>query len=351
MVVVGTDVHKRTHTFVAVDEVGRVLGEKVAAATTAAWQGVDVGARAVRYRTVVGYRRLPQPLGTIGARSAVRGAESGAGGTEADGPVPGFGADPGQVRPDRRVVGGAGGAARARAAGRLPRRNLAGSSSCSSTVAKTLSDNGRRRFAGCWNASTSSTPSTPPKGGSLHRASTRAALATWLDTQPGLLAEIARDELADINRLTQAIDTLAVRIGERIRRLTPTLLDLPGCGELTAAKLVAETAGVSRFKSEAAFARHAGAAPIPVWSGNTAGRVRMSRSGNRQLNAALHRIAITQIRLTDSPGHRYYRKRLAAGNTTKEALRCLKRRLARVVYQRLHTDTQTQPQTTQPAAA
>jgi transposase len=90
---------------------------------------------------------------------------------------------------------------------------------------------------------------------------------------------------------------------------------MPGCGELTAAKLVGETAGVTRFKSEAAFARHAGVAPVPVWSGNTAGRVRMTRSGNRQLNAALHRIAVTQIRI-DGQGQAYYRHRLAAGDST-----------------------------------
>jgi transposase len=159
-----------------------------------------------------------------------------------------------------------------------------------------------------------------------------------LATQPGLLAELARDELADIDRLTAAIDALAVRIGEHIETAAPSLLALHGCGDLTAAKLVAETAGVARFKSESAFARHAGVAPIPVWSGNTAGRVRMTRSGNRQLNAALHRIAITQIRLTGSAGHTYYRKRLAAGDSTTEALRCLKRRLARIVFTRLRAD-------------
>ena len=122
-------------------------------------------------------------------------------------------------------------------------------------------------------------------------------MRAWLDTVPGLVAELARDELADITRLTETINGLAKRIGERVRAIAPVLLALPGCGELTAAKLVGETAGVTRFKSEAAFARHCGVAPIPVWSGNTAGRVRMTRSGNRQLNAALHRIAITQIRL------------------------------------------------------
>jgi transposase len=72
----------------------------------------------------------------------------------------------------------------------------------------------------------------------------------------------------------------------------------------------------------------------------------LNRSGNRQLNAALHRIAITQIRLTNSLGHHYYRKRLADGKATKEALRCLKRHLARTVYRRLHTDEHTR--TSQP---
>jgi transposase len=119
---------------------------------------------------------------------------------------------------------------------------------------------------------------------------------------------------------------------------------------LTAAKLVGEAAGVARFKSEAAFARHAGVAPIPVWSGNTAGRVRMTRSGNRQINAALHRIAITQARLPGL-GQAYYHKRIASGASTTEALRCLKRRLARVVFHHLHTDHQNRIQPCQPAAA
>src|SRR5271168_210980 len=112
--------------------------------------------------------------------------------------------------------------------------------------------------------------------------------------------EVGRDELADITRLSVAFDALAKRIGERIRQAAPALLALRGCAELTAAKLVGEAAGIMRFKSEAAFARHCGVAPIPIWSGNAGGRVRMNRSGNRQLNAALHRIAVTPIRL-DGP--------------------------------------------------
>ncbi|WP_197495292.1 IS110 family transposase, partial [Mycobacterium kyorinense] len=176
--------------------------------------------------------------------------------------------------------------------------------------------------------------------GRLDRAKQQKLLGDWLAAAPGLVAELARDELADICRLTTAINALAQRIGERIHHVAPTLLELPGCAELTAAKIVGETAGVTRFGSEAKFARHAGVAPIPVWSGSSTGQVRLSRSGNRQLNTALYRIAITQARLA-GPGQTYYRKKIAEGKTKKAALRCLKRHLARNVFRRLHADHQT----------
>ena len=128
-------------------------------------------------------------------------------------------------------------------------------------------------------------------------------------TLTGVVAEMAREELAEVIALTVQDQ----RPGQDASsawssRWRPRCSALPGCGALTAAKIVGEAAGVTRFKSEAAFARHAGIAPIPVWSGNTAGRVRLTRSGNRQLNAAVHRIAVTQIRL-DGPGRTYYEKR------------------------------------------
>jgi transposase len=189
-----------------------------------------------------------------------------------------------------------------------------------------------------------------PKPRSLDLPKHRRLHSDWLAKQPGLVAELARDELAGITRLTDTINALAKRIGDRVRQVALALLALPGCGELTAAKLVGEAAGVTRFKTEAAFARHAGVAPVPVWSGNTAGRVRMTRSGNGQLNAALHRIAVTQIRL-DGFGPTYYRKRIDAGDSKTEALRCLKRRLARVVFHYLHVDHRNRIQPCQPAAA
>jgi transposase len=95
-------------------------------------------------------------------------------------------------------------------------------------------------------------------------------------------------------------------------------------------------AGVARFRSKATFARWNGTAPIPVWSGNDS-RHRLSRSGNRQVNAALHRIAITQWR-GDGPGRAYVERRLATGNTKTEALRLLRRRLSDEVFRRLLLD-------------
>jgi transposase len=120
-------------------------------------------------------------------------------------------------------------------------------------------------------------------------------------------------------------------------------------GGLTAAKIVGETANVGRFRSEACFAMHAGVAPIPASSGRT-NRYRLARAGNRQLNAALHRIAVTQIRIPDSLGQTYYRQRRQRGDTTMEALRALKRRLARVVFTLLQPTTAS-PTGELPAAA
>lgn len=159
-------------------------------------------------------------------------------------------------------------------------------------------------------------------------------MGAWLDTQAGLLAELAREEFQEMIRLTDAAQETARRIGERVRVAAPALLEIHGCRELTAAKIVAEVANVDRFRSEAAFARYAGLAPVPHTSGSSPVRLRPTRQGNRRLNAALHRIAITQT-IHDGPGRTYYQRRIAEGDSRHRALRSLKRRLARVVFNRL----------------
>ena len=159
-------------------------------------------------------------------------------------------------------------------------------------------------------------------------------LRDWLITQDGLVAELARDELDDIIRISAVILDLRRRIERTVQPVAPALIALQGCGELTAARIIAEVANIDRFRSEAAFARYAGLAPVPHTSGSSPVRLRPTRQGNRRLNAALHRIAITQT-IHDGPGRTYYQRRLAEGDSRHRALRSLKRRLARVVFNRL----------------
>ena len=179
-------------------------------------------------------------------------------------------------------------------------------------------------------------PGVEPPTRSLRHRRTLEGLRGVLAGVPGTVARLARELVERIDGLNQSIDALEAEITALVEPMTPTLRTIPGCGALTAAKLVAETADVRRFRSAAAFAMHNGTAPIPVWSSNTP-RHRLNRGGNRQLNCALHRIAVTQLRW-DGPGRRYFDRRIAGGNTKKEALRALRRRLSDVVYQALRAD-------------
>jgi transposase len=113
------------------------------------------------------------------------------------------------------------------------------------------------------------------------------------------------------------------------------LLELVGCGTLTAAMLIGEVAGVVRFADDGKLAKHTGTAPLPASSGEKQ-RHRLNRSGNRQLNCALHRIAVTQARM-HPPARAYLERKQAEGKSRREALRCLKRHLARTVYRTLRS--------------
>ena len=144
---------------------------------------------------------------------------------------------------------------------------------------------------------------------------------------------IARDELRRLRELTQAINALESEIAELVAQVAPQLLDEPGFGPLTAAKLVGEIAGAGRFASDAKLARAAGLAPIPVSSGRT-DRHRLDRGGNRQINAAIHRVAVTRARCHPETIEFIARKK-TEGKTHREAIRCLKRHLARRVWQLL----------------
>ena len=148
---------------------------------------------------------------------------------------------------------------------------------------------------------------------------------------------IARDLLGRCRSLTRAITELDRELQARTQTLAPRLLQLPGCGPLSAAKLLCEIGPIGRFRSDAQLARHAGVAPLDASSGKHQ-RHRLDRGGNRQLNCALHRIAITQGRV-HPPARAYLERKQAEGKSRREAIRCLKRQLARTVYATLRTES------------
>jgi transposase len=349
MVTLGVDAHKRTHTIVAADENGRQLGQRTVAATSPGhlealrwamqwqerrWALEDCRHLSRRLSTDLlrsGEMVLRVPPRLMGrARSSAR--------------------TPGKSDPiDALAV--------ARAALRepdLPSAQLDGPAReirllvdhREDLVAERTRIQNRLR----WHLHELQPGDEPPVR-SLDRATVLDGLAGALEMHEGTVARIARELVARCRQLTASINDLEREIAQQMATAAPTLLALTGCGPLSAAKIVGETASARRFRSRHAFAAHNGTAPIPVWSGNRE-RFRLNRGGNRQLNCALHRIAITQMRLP-GPGRDYIAKRRAAGDTKTEAIRALRRRISDEVYRRLLADestTATRP-TLLPAAA
>jgi transposase len=188
-------------------------------------------------------------------------------------------------------------------------------------------------------------PEREPAPGSLKRLRTLERLSASLADQDGVVARLARELVNRCRELSITINDLEREIASRVSALAPTLLTIVGCGSLTAAKILGETAGIERFHSRDAYARHNGTAPLPVYSAGSVPH-RLSRTGNRQLNAAIYRIAHTQSHWYP-PAQTLIARRKAQGDSNREALRILKRRLSDVVYHALKTDTQTtNPNTT-----
>jgi transposase len=153
----------------------------------------------------------------------------------------------------------------------------------------------------------------------------------------GARVRVAREQIARVRQLNRQAEQLKAELQELVQADRPGLLAEPGCGALTAATLIGRTAGVKQFRSDASFAQLAGAAPIPCSSGQRT-QHRLNRGGDRQLNHALHIIAITRAS-HHTPTKQYLARKQAEGQTTKGALRCLKRHLARRFYQLLTKPT------------
>ena len=140
-----------------------------------------------------------------------------------------------------------------------------------------------------------------------------------------------------VQAATEEAAELQTEILAHVRALAPRLLDEPGVGPIVAAQLIVSWSHKGRVRSEAAFARLAGVAPIPASSGQTT-RHRLSRGGDRQLNRALHTV-ILHRRLHDPATRDYIERRVAEGKTRRDATRLLKRYLARHLYRLLETQT------------
>lgn len=171
----------------------------------------------------------------------------------------------------------------------------------------------------------------------------------WLDRvearlrmlAPSMRTRIALEQVARCRELTASVRGLERELHVLMRALAPELLALPGCSALSAAQLVGQVAGASRFRSEAAFAMHAGAAPLQASSGKTV-RHRLNRRGNRRLNSVIHMIAVTQVRM-HPPAIAFLARKRAEGMSTREALRCLKRHIARTVFRVMRRAEQARP--------
>lgn len=193
-------------------------------------------------------------------------------------------------------------------------------------------------------------PDLEPAGRKLTTVKVIDELIARLGTvPPSVRRDLALEQAEEIKRLSVRIKTLENDITTRLTPMAPTLLAIPGIAALTAAKLLGEVAGIERFATPAKLANHAGTACIPVWSGNNE-RHRLNRGANRQLNCAVHRVAITQVRY-HPPAQQLFARRRAGHDTKAGAYRVVKRHLIDVIYRAMKTDAELRHQNPLPAAA
>jgi transposase len=336
MVMLGIDAHKRTHTVVAVDELGRELGRKTTTSTT-----TEDHLALVRWADRFGPER----------RWAVEDCRHLSRRLEADL----LRAGEHLVRVPPKLMAHARDSARtfgksdpidalavARAAlrhGDLPVARLDGPSRQVRVLVDHRDDLVAERTRATnrlrWHLHELD-PTWDPAPQSLRYLKALDQVIARLGGMDGFVASIAREIAQHVRLLTVRIDALRDELAELVEKLAPSLLAVHGIGVLIAAKIVGETADVTRFRSKDAYACHNGTAPILVASGGRS-RHRLSRSGNRQLNAALYRTAITQARCHPD-ARAYIQRRIERGDSKTEALRALKRRLSDVVYRALIAD-------------
>jgi transposase len=150
---------------------------------------------------------------------------------------------------------------------------------------------------------------------------------------------MAAEELADLDRYDTRLKAMKAELKAAVEATGSHLMDIHGIGPAGAARILADAGDVTRFPDRNHFASWTGTAPIDASSGQHI-RHRLSRAGNRRLNHVLYMTGLVQLR-NDTAGRAYYRRKVAAGKTSMEAMRCLRRRLSDVVYRQLASDART----------
>lgn len=179
-------------------------------------------------------------------------------------------------------------------------------------------------------------------GAPIHLNATTAARLLARVRPVGAVAierkRVARELLTDVRRLDKAIAENRRRCAQAVAETDTTLIQIYGISDVLAAKMIGHIGDISRFPSSDHLASYAGTAPIEASSGDVI-RHRLSRRGNRQLNNAIHLAAHVQA-IRPGPGRDYLQRRLATGNSRKEAMRLLKRQITKAIYRALTADAQ-----------
>ncbi|MFC8529229.1 IS110 family transposase [Nocardia sp. NPDC057227] len=179
-------------------------------------------------------------------------------------------------------------------------------------------------------------------GGAPTRLSANTAAAVLRGFRARTLSDrvrvdLSKDLIADVRRLDRQLTVNQAEIGRLLDEHGTRLRTIDGIGPVLAARLIGRTGSAARFPTAAAYATYTGTAPVEIASADR--RVhRLSRYGDRQLNAAIHTIAMVQVRMSGTAGRGYYDRKIAAGSSHRATMRCLKRHLAATIWRTMTTD-------------